>query len=275
LLDLRHITYYSVPEEQIPTKIQLGPPKTYEVQEYGDGSILRIGHAATTWWGAFRVYTTDSPAEYSAVRETSAEFRRSFQVAHVQQAPYVVSQSGSIADLSSVKWICPVWEERKQQLGFLLAETGPPNPERPSVAFRYAGTGIEFRVQRSRDTQFYRCDCSNTASVFRLSPSTTSSAASKASDTGWQPLQINHFPKSFILVVDRGPAYVATPNADFKLWPTRWPVLLVPQQAYRDVRFFDKGLLLLLPFTAAIDIVTAPISIPLLLMSLEGMRRMH
>jgi hypothetical protein len=99
---LTFVTYYSVPSEQIPTQIHLGPPESYEVQHYGDRSILRIGHLATTWWGAFRVYSTDSPAEYSAVRESSAEFSRTFQIYHVQQAPYLVSQSGFVADLSSI-----------------------------------------------------------------------------------------------------------------------------------------------------------------------------
>lgn len=97
---LTFVTYYSVPSEQIPTQIHLGPPESYEVLQYGDRSILRIGHRATTWWGAFRVYSTDSPAEYSAVRESSAEFSRTFQIYHVQQAPYLVSQAGFIADLS-------------------------------------------------------------------------------------------------------------------------------------------------------------------------------
>lgn len=284
---LSFFTYHSIPKGEIDDTVRLGPPSSYKIESFNHESrrgekYMMVYLDAESFWSTISLglSTTESRGDqyldYQKAAEMGSSGARVFPPPiYEQDSVHVLGGSGLLVNLSNVRWTCPALAQAAHEKHlFINARDATVSGTLRGVEFQESEGRAYLRV-RSNDTKLLHLDCSRWAPPNGLAYFTRDSEPSQTLSDQWQSVSAREFdPKShFIVILENGPAYVYELQ---DLPGYHGPRLLfIYSNVRRRVRFYDRTTALWLPLTLAVDIVTAPISIPLLFIALAGLERGH
>lgn len=280
---LTFLTYSEIPGQNVSNKAALSQPEGYSLQENPRGNRMIIDLTATEGLRKVPAYLSLEENSVgiemqSPVEKESAASGLPFPtpVATVT-SPYVLAQSGIVAEVGSLTWACPRFADAAANHGLMFALPSDASIGNTAEIFlAQTNETVTVRIQFQGNVSYFGTDCPREdiqGHLGKLSKLASEPVATHG--VSWHQLSIKQFSvrDHFIVHVAGRATYVyRLPEiATFK----GTHILYVPARILREARITDKGFALLMPFAIVADIVTAPISIPALYFMIKGWERSH
>ncbi|MBL8019831.1 MAG: hypothetical protein JNM27_09215 [Leptospirales bacterium] len=277
---LTFVTYYSIPRgTQIYERVTLGTPHSYQIDQLKyklkQGKYMTIYlDGDNTWshlqWLALSTNDSagpDSPIESNDLKEVKPGTPLRFAApVHIQTGVHFLSSDGLLGDFSNVRWHCKDFATKARE-GLLSfnADMANAGDSADSVALQERDGRLFVRVSGHQPRIFETtCPGEPPGSWAVNLRATTADSVRDLNEGDWRMVPSRKFAREdhLIIFTKPGTGYVLhLPDLASYNGPR---IVVVDSLVRRDVRFYDKKIALLLPFALAVDIVTAPISIPLL-----------